>query len=287
MPIYWPFPPATNSRLCCMALTTVRLPKPSIPEYGSRASGRRLSEGVADGRSPQAALEPPEQVNDRAACGDHKPRGEYPSGNVLYQSNGRISNIRFSPQGDKIAFMDHPVPWDNRGAVCVVDLAGKVRTLSKEWESEQGVAWRPDGKEIWFTAIEKGTSLNLMAVTLTGKVRTVLDLPTGIALQDISSDGRVLVALNSKRLAMGFSTLGGKEDVELILARPRMSPRTFRVTASLYCLRIPAKRRDLATRLRCTSWTAPSRFALARAAQADSLRMGSGPSRSLPTILRR
>jgi hypothetical protein len=146
---------------------------------------------------------------------DGHSRLEYPSGNVLYQSNGRISNIRFSPQGDKIAFMDHPVPWDNRGAVCVVDLAGKVRTLSKEWESEQGVAWRPDGKEIWFTAIEKGTDLNLMAVTLTGKVRTVLDLPMGITLQDISSDGRVLVALHSKRLAMGFSTLGGKGDVEL------------------------------------------------------------------------
>jgi Tol biopolymer transport system component len=142
-------------------------------------------------------------------------RLEYPSGNVLYQSNGRISNIRFSPQGDKIAFMDHPVPWDNRGAVCVVDLAGKVRTLSKEWESEQGVAWRPDGKEIWFTAIEKGTSLNLMAVTLTGKVRTVLDLPMGITLQDISSEGRVLVALNSKRLAMAFGALGSKQDVEL------------------------------------------------------------------------
>jgi hypothetical protein len=33
---------------------------------------------------------------------------EYPIGNVLYQSTGWISNIRFSPQGDKIAFMNHP-----------------------------------------------------------------------------------------------------------------------------------------------------------------------------------
>jgi hypothetical protein len=50
---------------------------------------------------------------------------------------------------------------------------------------------------------------------LSGKVRTVLDLPMGITLQDIASDGRVLVALNSKRLAMAFSTLGSKEEVEL------------------------------------------------------------------------
>jgi len=144
---------------------------------------------------------------------DSHSRLEYPIGKVLYQSRGWISNIRFSPQGDRIAFMDHPALWDNRGTVCVVNLAGQVQALTGEYESEQGVAWH--GKEIWFTAIEKGTDLNLMAVSLAGKVRTVLDLPMGITLQDIAPDGSVLVALNSKRLAMGFSTLGSKEDVEL------------------------------------------------------------------------
>ena len=142
-------------------------------------------------------------------------RLEYPIGKVLYQSDGWISNIRFSPQGDKIAFMDHPAPWDNRGAVSVVDLAGHVKTLTEEWASEQGLAWRPAGDEIWFTAVKEGQTLNLMAVSLSGKVRTVLDLPMGITLHDIASDGRVLVALNSKRLAMAFSTLGNKQDVEL------------------------------------------------------------------------
>jgi WD40 repeat protein len=143
-------------------------------------------------------------------------RLEYPIGNVLYQSpSGRISNIRFSPLGDQIAFMDHPAVWDNKGVVKVVDLAGKVSTLTRGWESEGGLAWRPDGKEIWFTAIEKGNNLNLIAVTLSGKVRTLLDLPMGITLQDIAPDGSVLVALTSKRLALSFSTLGSKEDVEL------------------------------------------------------------------------
>ena len=55
---------------------------------------------------------------------DGHSRLEYPIGNVLYQSTGWISNIRFSPKGDQIAFMDHPALWDNRGTVCVVDLAG-------------------------------------------------------------------------------------------------------------------------------------------------------------------
>ena len=146
---------------------------------------------------------------------DGHSRLEYPIGKVLYQSTGWISNIRFSPQGDKIAFMNHPALWDNGGIVCVVNQVGHVQTLTAEWESEEGVAWRPDGKEIWFTAIEKGNILNLMAVTLTGKVRNLLDLPMGITLQDISSDGHALVALNTKRLALAFSTLGSDRDVEL------------------------------------------------------------------------
>jgi hypothetical protein len=146
---------------------------------------------------------------------DGHSRLEYPIGNVLYQSGGWMSHIRISPQDDKIAFMDHRALWDNLGVVCVVDLAGKVQTLTQEWESEQGLAWQRDGKEIWFTAIQKGNNLNLLAVTLTGKVRTLLDLPMGITLQDVAADGRVLFALNSKRLAMAFGTVGDSVDEDV------------------------------------------------------------------------
>jgi serine/threonine protein kinase len=142
-------------------------------------------------------------------------RLEYPIGTVLYQSGGWISHVRISPSGDKVAFMDHSALWDNRGAVCVVDLLGHVQTLSGQWESEEGIAWRPDGKEIWFTAAEKGNNLNLMAVDLSGKIRTLLNSPMGIMLQDISSDGRVLATLNSKRLAMALAVRGVREDVDL------------------------------------------------------------------------
>jgi eukaryotic-like serine/threonine-protein kinase len=144
-------------------------------------------------------------------------RLEYPVGNVLYQTSGWISNIRFSPQGDKIAFMDHPALWDNLGTVCVVDQGGHIQIRSREWGSEQGLAWNPNGKEIWFSAAENGNNFNLMAMDLSGKIRTLLNLPVAITLQDIAADGRVLVTLNSKRLAMAFSTLGSKDkqDVDL------------------------------------------------------------------------
>lgn len=142
-------------------------------------------------------------------------RLEYPVGNVLYQSGGWIGNIRFSPDGKQIAFMDHPVLWDSRGMVALADLAGHTRTLTREWESAGGLAWRHDGNEIWFAAVDRGSNLNLMAVSLSGKVRAVLDLPVAINLQDIASDGRALVSLNTTRLPMEYATLGSKEGDDL------------------------------------------------------------------------
>jgi eukaryotic-like serine/threonine-protein kinase len=146
---------------------------------------------------------------------DGHSRLEYPSNNVLYQTAGWISDLRFSPQGDQIAFIDHPALWDDRGAVCVIDFSGHLTHLTENWESAEGLAWRPDGKEVWFTAAEKGNHGSLMGVTLSGKTRTLLVLPSGLTLQDIASDGRALVALHSKRLAMAASSLNSAEDVDL------------------------------------------------------------------------
>ena len=146
---------------------------------------------------------------------DGHSRLEYPVGTVLHQSDGWISHIRFSPRGDQIAFLDHPALYDDRGAVCIVDLAGQARTLSPEWESASGLAWSPGGNEIWFGAANQGNKLDLQAVSLSGKTRPVLALPEAFTLQDVAADGRVLVTLNSKRLAMAEGELGRNEDVDL------------------------------------------------------------------------
>jgi eukaryotic-like serine/threonine-protein kinase len=143
-------------------------------------------------------------------------RLEYPIGHVIYETNGWIGDIHFSPNGDKIAFMNHPTLFEDGGAVCVIDLAnGKVRTLSEGWESADGLAWQPSGQEIWFTAIEEGSNRNLMAVDLSGRRRLLLDLTSGMTLQDIASDGRILVALNTERLELAGASLNGKPEVAL------------------------------------------------------------------------
>jgi hypothetical protein len=81
-----------------------------------------------------------------------KRRLEYPIGKPLYQTVGTIREPRFSPSGDLIAFLDHPIFGDDRGSVATVDRSGKVTRLTDVWKSIQGLAWAPRGNEIWFTA---------------------------------------------------------------------------------------------------------------------------------------
>jgi len=131
---------------------------------------------------------------------------EYPVGKVLYQTSGSISNIRFSAAGNRIAFLDHPQRWDSTGSVCVIDLAGHKTTLTSNWDWESGLAWSPQGNEVWFAALERGSSnRSLWAVSLSGKQRKVLTVPGGFTLQDIAPDGRVLATLDNERLAMEWS----------------------------------------------------------------------------------
>jgi hypothetical protein len=144
---------------------------------------------------------------DRAQGRD---RIEYPIGHSLFQSKGWISHLRFSPRGDKIAFMDHPALWDDRGEVSLIDLKGRLTVLSTEWESEDGLAWSPDGGEIWFTAAEKGLNRELMAVNPSGRLRKILALPGGMTLEDVAPDGRVMVSVDAERLAMATATQDGK-----------------------------------------------------------------------------
>jgi eukaryotic-like serine/threonine-protein kinase len=60
-----------------------------------------------------------------------KDRLEYPIGRVLCEVSGYMSDVRVSPQGDRIAYFEHPRKWDDRGSVNIVDLAGKNTVLSE------------------------------------------------------------------------------------------------------------------------------------------------------------
>ena len=124
-------------------------------------------------------------------------RLEFPLGKVLYQTSGFISDIRFSPSGDRIAFADHPLYSDDAGLIAVVDRDGHRTALSDDgWTSLHGLAWTRDGSEIWFGGT-RGVDVNatgIYAVTLGGQLRPVIAGPTRYKLLDIASNGRVLVS---------------------------------------------------------------------------------------------
>ncbi len=130
-------------------------------------------------------------------------RIEYPIGNVLYEAPGSIANLRFSPMGDSIAFSEHALIDDDRGQLAAIDLNGTKTALSRQWESIEGVAWRRDGKEIWYASSGSGPADTIRAVTLKGNERVVARFPGGIHLEDIGPGGQVLfIRLDDDRLQM-------------------------------------------------------------------------------------
>ena len=131
--------------------------------------------------------------------GGGKSHLEYPIGKVLYETAGWITDIRFSPAGDRIAFIDHPLLGDDGGTVSVIDLKGKKSDLTERWASALGLAWSPLADEIWFTATSTGFSRSLRGVTPSGKVRELLTAPGTLTLHDTSAGGRALISRDALR----------------------------------------------------------------------------------------
>src|SRR5207249_3384445 len=140
---------------------------------------------------------------------------EYPAGHVLYETPGWISYMRISPDGNRVAFLDHSVIVDDRGDVAVVDRNGKRTVLSHDWEAEAGLAWSPDGKEVWFTATKSGFGLGLHAVTLDGKERRLLAIPGGMTVLDMARDGRALISRGTSRYGISALLEGEKRERDL------------------------------------------------------------------------
>jgi serine/threonine protein kinase/WD40 repeat protein len=123
------------------------------------------------------------------------PRLEFPPGHVLYQQKaGWFGHPRFSPDGTMIAFENHFIKGNDDGEVDLMDLNGKRSVLFSRSDSVEGLAWSPDGKELWCAATRNGGWADtLYAIKPGGKERVVLTSPS-IRLYDISKDGRVLLS---------------------------------------------------------------------------------------------
>ena len=151
-----------------------------------------------------------------------KDRLEYPIGKVLFESGGYLSDLRISPRGDRIAFFDHPVKWDDRGSVKVVDLAGRVTELSSGYAAVEGLAWSPDGTEVYFSGADSSVSASfgatVFAVTLSGKRRVAQQGAGALRILDVSRRGRWLVARDDLRLGIMARPPGATQRAGPVLA---------------------------------------------------------------------
>jgi dipeptidyl aminopeptidase/acylaminoacyl peptidase len=127
-------------------------------------------------------------------------RLEFPIGHTLYETpSGYLSHARVSPRGDLVAFIEHPMRGDDSGWVAVVDREGHKRVLSDGWITVRGLAWSPDGSEVWFTGAAIGGARAVHAVNLAGRRRMLTRIPGALTLHDVSKEGRAVVALEHAR----------------------------------------------------------------------------------------
>jgi eukaryotic-like serine/threonine-protein kinase len=126
---------------------------------------------------------------------------EFPAGNIIYEPDSWCSHLRFSPNGEWLAFADHVINGDD-GRVVITDTHGNRKTTSSFYTSVQGVAWTPDGKEVWFSAVPGGSARAVYAMDLSGKERLIYRAPGGLTLHDISRTGKVLLTANKARIGL-------------------------------------------------------------------------------------
>jgi len=129
-------------------------------------------------------------------------RLEYPIGKILCKNTSRPPHwIRISPSGLKIAFFEFD-PQIGDYAIATVDLNGEKRILTRGWRGTAQLAWTRNEKEVWFSASTTVSDPSLYAVTMSGELRRVVQIPGWIIVEDIAPDGRALFGVTTSRIGM-------------------------------------------------------------------------------------
>jgi eukaryotic-like serine/threonine-protein kinase len=140
-----------------------------------------------------------------------KDRLEFPIGTVVYEYAGYLSDVRVSPGGDRIAFLEHPVRYDNRGSAVIVDRTGRRLAASDAYWGEEGLAWTPRGGEVLFSAGEGLTEMAVRSLTPSGRRRVVSRIAGTLLIRDIARDGRWLATRDDSHLRIFGRNAGDPE----------------------------------------------------------------------------
>jgi len=140
---------------------------------------------------------------------------EYPPGRALYETADWLHRCRVSPDGTRVAFGHHHRSGEGEADLCVADRDGAVRVLVPGMVNLSGLAWSPDGREVWFSGIDAVLRHGIWAASLDGHVRDVHTSATRISLHDVRADGRTLVTMDEMRigLSVGDASDGPEADM--------------------------------------------------------------------------
>jgi eukaryotic-like serine/threonine-protein kinase len=171
----------------------------------------------------------PREILDRVESADGAPDGslavayhsqgkarlEFPIGTLRFESSTWIGDVRVSPKGDMVAFVEHDDPVSDNGVVRVVGPKGSQK-LTRDYSSVQGLAWSVAGDKIWYTAADSGgTARNLHVVDLYGHDRLVYRVPGTLRVQDVAKDGRILLVHEASRAGILAHVPGSSGEREL------------------------------------------------------------------------
>ena len=144
----------------------------------------------------------PDGANLTAIAGSNGAfRIESPIGKVRYETPHQLRDVRVAPDG-RIAFIES---YSGKNDVSILDAkAAKPVSIARGWgHGATGLAWAPNGKEIWITGTDTGAPPALYAVNVdTGDTRLVNRLTGSMRLYDIAPAGHVLLSNGMWRAAL-------------------------------------------------------------------------------------
>jgi serine/threonine protein kinase len=141
-------------------------------------------------------------------------RIESPLGRVRYETPHALRDIRVASDG-RIAFIE---TYSGKNDVAVLDpKSAKPVSIARGWgHGVTGLAWAPNGKEIWITATDSGAPPALYGVSIdTGETRLINRLTGSMRLYDIAPAGHVLLSNGMWRAALEVQAPGETTERDL------------------------------------------------------------------------
>jgi hypothetical protein len=128
---------------------------------------------------------------------------ERPLGTKVWEGPGWISDLRYSPDAEQLAFLHHDAVQSEIITLDRSNTPHVILTSPPEPPNVYSLAWTPDGKRLRFATNDRsGTKLS--SVSLRSEVRPLYRFPELGEIQDIAPDGTMILSILgwSRRIAV-------------------------------------------------------------------------------------